>query len=607
MDGYTSIGHTTQKSNQSGFDSLYDMTINPNDENGENVFFLSAPINNMLAMKDSFKSNEFFKLKTSKKDFCIDPASELPDYILAIYLHDGTNFISNAFGLPIYKDDNLSKLKKIRFTKKPISEKEKKDIGPNNFTTYLEVWKSNKIDSLITGSGSAPGFVPASNPAPGFVPASNPAPGFVPASNPAPGQPYTNNLSKMENVVAPDLTNIYNSNPSAASDKYILKTQIVPPVFPKCTACCNSTGPCGVCNGSSCLSPGSAPGLAPGSAPGSRSVSNPGSNLISPAGFGQNLFNSTGSVYNNTLGTTTNTLNSGIGTLNSVFTPGIGTVGNTIKSGINTTGNTLTTGLNSTTNALGSGVNSAGNTIGSGVNSVGNTAQNVGNSAGNLITSAGSGTKNTLTSIGSSASDFLKTAGSDVKDLIISGARGITKYISNVNFSAQGPAPENNKYFQTPTSFPSPSSPQKKYDSSSKMLSNTNSPSPFERQFNTPVNSSPAALFTKNESSTKIKAQVYPISDYYTNLFNVSSGTIPLKEEKKSANFSPSPAVLSIGSPSIFSTSPQSNVSPSDIKLCMTPGAREKNINDNWIKVSNAPSADYEPLPSDLGPFQKFD
>jgi hypothetical protein len=334
--------------------------------------------------------------------------------------------------------------------------------------------------------------------------------------------------------------------------------------------------------------------------------------VISPSGFGQNLFNSTGSIYNNTLGTTANTLNSGIGTLNNTITPGIGTVGNTISSGITTTGNTLTSGLNSTTKALGSGVNSVGNTVGSGVNSIGNTAQNLGSSATGLITSAGSGTKNTLTSIGSSASDLLKTAGNTVKDIIISGGRGITKYISNVNLSTQGPAPANNVYFQKPASLSSPSSPQTKYDSPSQLLSNTNSPSPFKIQSNTNFNSSPAALFKNNESSNKIKAQVYPISDYYTNLFNMSSGTIPFKEEKKSTNFSPSPVSLSITSPSTFSPSistpsSRSDLSPGDIKLHMTPGAREKNINDNWIKVSNAPSSDYAPLPSDLGPFQRFD
>jgi hypothetical protein len=459
-----------------------------------------------------------------------------------------------------------------------------------------------------------------------------------------------NNLAASANVVANDLISVTESkidkvmnDPSspAESNQYILKTQIVPPVFPKCSTCCNSTGPCNACNNSSCLTPGSALSPSAYNSPSSFSpalsspaLSSPGIMsqpsgtsvaLTSPGGsqFAQNTFNAAGSVYNSTLATTTNTLGSGINTVGNTIGSSVNKIGDTIGSSVKTGEKTITSGLGTATNTLGSGINTVGNTLGSGVSKIGETAQSIENNAASLIASAGSGTKNTLSSVGSTTSGVLSSVGGNVKDLLVSGVSGITGGIKNLSSygsktnissqtpSIQGPPLINNGYVTSQVTNQTAKLPSTGIN----VLAST-SPSPLMIQNNTPYNlaPNPSAPSSFNAQPKRMALEkTYPISDYYTNLVSISSSnsnnnSLPPKPSSSVSSFSPSaPSASSASSfsPSINQSTP-SSMTPSDVKLLLSPGATTKNLNNSWIPQTATPSSDYMPLPPDLGPFEKF-
>jgi hypothetical protein len=209
----------------------------------------------------------------------------------------------------------------------------------------------------------------------------------------------------------------------------------------------------------------------------------------------------------------------------------------------------------------------------------------------------------------------LTTAGTELKDLIISGARGVTTGIKGLTkssrpYSMQGPAANNNNYFPNTARVNDGSKPN-----SGSMQLLTNAPAAFYKQSvnATDYNNSTPQLTKRDEQKKMVNEKVYPISDYYTSLVTFPQEKSPpvktvsnFSPAKSSNNFSPSPTHTSIVSQCNFSPAPLNHDNEVNKKLLMTPGIINKNINDAWISNSS-PASDYQPMPSDLGPFQKFD
>jgi len=405
------------------------------------------------------------------------------------------------------------------------------------------------------------------------------------------------NLLRESGNVSMDLYEKYNSD-NDKNSQYILKTQIVPPVFPKCSTCCGSSGPCGAC-GSNC-SPGpgtSGPGT-PGSGSGTVSIYTPGN-------FRKNAFDAAGSTYNTALNTTTGVVNNTVGTAGRILVPGISSIGNTINSTVNTGASTLNSGLNTVTGTVNSGVNTVGSTVGSGIKTVGNTAKSLGNNAGNLLQSAGSGTQSTLGSIGSSVGDLARSIGSNVKSLIVSGSAGIRNGINNINISSKPPSIQGPNSVTTTGVMPqiknnTPYNYPNTVTSSGVMTQmSSNSPASLQIKNNTSYNS-PAQLLLNNQPKRMVTESTYPLSSYYKNIVD-----FPLPQN----NYSPFTPGINSSTPSPISTiSPASSNcnSQADLKLLMTPGVFSKNLNDAWSSSYNTPSSDYLPLRPDLGDFEKF-
>jgi hypothetical protein len=184
----------------------------------------------------------------------------------------------------------------------------------------------------------------------------------------------------MENISNTVLNSI--DDGAGKSSNYMLKSEIVPPIYPyyeKCEMCNQTNGVCYNCGGQG------GNGTYTINANGQISRSNVNGTSVPQTNQTNSQNTSLGGVINNTVGTAGNVANTALGTASNALDTTLGTAGNAL----NTVGNTV-----------GNVANAAGNTVGSLANTVGgvaNTAiggatalgQGIGDLANNIVDEAG--------------------------------------------------------------------------------------------------------------------------------------------------------------------------------------------------------------------------
>lgn len=147
---------------------------------------------------------------------------------------------------------------------------------------------------------------------------------------------------------------------NSEDSKYLLKTQVVPPVCPSCPSC-SGNGICTDCGGQG--------GSGTKNATGSLAFSD-GKTLIGATGNAvSNAVGATGNVLSNTVGATGNVLSNTVDATGKVLTGAVGTTGEVVTKTVDTAGNVVTgvvgKTLDTAGNIVGKTLDTAGNIVGS--------------------------------------------------------------------------------------------------------------------------------------------------------------------------------------------------------------------------------------------------
>jgi len=142
---------------------------------------------------------------------------------------------------------------------------------------------------------------------------------------------------------------------NSENSKYLLKTQVVPPVCPACPGC-TGQGVCTDCGGNG--------GAGTSSGSGSLAFSD-----------GKTVVGATGNLVSNTVGATGNVLSNTVGATGDVLSKAVGTTGDVVNKTVDTAGNVVT-------GVVGKTLDTAGNVVGKTFDTAGNILGSAGRAIG---------------------------------------------------------------------------------------------------------------------------------------------------------------------------------------------------------------------------------
>ena len=187
------------------------------------------------------------------------------------------------------------------------------------------------------------------------------------------------------------------------SDKFMLKSQIVPPVCPACPSC--SGGACGSCGGKGGCGSNDKDGKSLVDGNGIRDVISESSQIVghtfdSAGNILTGIVNTTGNVAGQTFNTTGNVIGGAVGATGNVAGQTFDAAGNVIGGAVGATGeiagktvdaagNVINSAFGATGNAVGGAFDAAGNVVGGAVGAVGNVLGSTVDAATGLVPNGG--------------------------------------------------------------------------------------------------------------------------------------------------------------------------------------------------------------------------